>query len=897
MPQINRGVKFDSSTSTPAVASVASLSNAALQNADFLAGNNGAVVWTMTPALRQTPGVVMLIEGNKLDIGIEYDNANQVRMFAKTATDTFVSNWVAAGAEHTFGVSYQTPQTMPTSTLVLSINGNNKKEIGVNLAADAAGPGNRDIVPLGNFDGLLSQVAVFNDALSDAEIKTMTGDASYMANALSKLAPSATVSGVTNTPTLGAGTGGAGATKITLGGSYNVGDTVSITYKGLTASYTLTATDKPTGSTDPMMRTVLTNKLAAAISAQFPLGSYTISKDTTGTPFINFLEINATSAPQPLVTFTNTKNFRESALDVYVNLGASTLTYSTTQDATLNTIKVVTANNGDVLSFYDTAPYTGSSTKLKPAAENGVVTAAPEATVLQSLPTSGPFFAELSSYTPGANAGDGGIAKYQVFIDPAQDTVTPNSVKSMGLTVQLDSASGTLNNLASLAPTSLNSISNINKVGNAATMQWFTQHPTGLTDYKQAIAEVTVQLPTLSAGQQPAPSINLTFSDMSLDGKNFTSTTGPLPLATVEAVQSQVYSVTGSVKQYTSDATSGVANGTAATFGPNGGGIKGASVFYQVYDDASKAPAKMTVAMPVLSNGKVVATPTSPDGDVRINLIVQKPSAVPGVTGYSMAIELPSNNVPNSNVAASFTPLVNGTAFGAPTVRVEGRMLTISGTFTATSAVDTDFALGTINLKLSNMYGKTETVGFNKVNFTTAAGNFPSTGRDVSFGVVQTDATGQYRIDNLPKGQIFPAVIDTVDKQALVGSSPLISTEDAYKVLLMAAGRKNGANDWLPSDFIAADYNRDGVVTAEDALNLLNYSVLVSPTKAAPAMAFFSYDSNTLGMTKSNVFTPNLDNTYTYQDLTADATQSTFDGTGKGPVMDFVGVLIGDVAH
>ena len=124
------------------------------------------------------------------------------------------------------------------------------------------------------------------------------------------------------------------------------------------------------------------------------------------------------------------------------------------------------------------------------------------------------------------------------------------------------------------------------------------------------------------------------------------------------------------------------------------------------------------------------------------------------------------------------------------------------------------------------MYGKTETVGFNSVNFVTSAGNFQSTGRDVAFGVIQTDSNGAYRIDNLPKGQIFPAVVDTVDKLALVGTGPLITTEDAYKVLLMAAGRKNGSNDWLPSDFIAADFNRDGVVTAE----AVAYTQLTLPT-------------------------------------------------------------------
>lgn len=882
MPQINRGVKFDSGTNTPAVASVASISNAnaSMASANFLSGLSGAVVWTMTPASRSTPGEAMLIEGHHLDIGIEYDNANQVRMIVKTATDTLYSPWVAAGAEHTFGVSYETPQTLGTSTLVLSVNGNNKKEIGLNLTADAAGSANRDIMPLGNFDGLLSQVAVFKEALTDSEIKTMTGDASYLVNALSKVAASPT--GVTNTPTLGAGTPSASATKITLAGSYNVGDTVSISHKGLTASYTLVAADKPNNALDAAVRTTFTNKLEEALKKQFPVSSYTITKTTDS---INFLETGATTAPAPLVTFTNAQNFRESALDLYVNLGVSTLAYSTTTGATLNTTKVVTANSGDVLAFYDAVGYTPVTTKLKPEAENGTGTKAPEGPVTQILPTSGPFFAELSSYTPSTEHG--GIAKYQVFIDPAADTLTPNSVKSMGFTVQLETTAGTLSNLASLSPSGLNPITNINKVGNAATMQWLTQHATGLTDYKQPIAEVTVQLPKLATGLQPDANINLRFSDMSVDGRNFTSTPGPSPLSTVEAVQSQVFTVTGTIKQYTS--SNGV-NGSSETFGPQGGAVKGASVVYQVYDDASKAPAKMTVVMPTLSNGRAFATPTAPDGDVRINLSIQKTSLVTGVTGYNMVIELPSNCV-----TASFTPLVNATLFGTPTVKVEGRMLSISGTLTATSAVDTDFALGTINLRLSNMYGKTETVGFNSVNFVTSAGNFQSTGRDVAFGVIQTDSNGAYRIDNLPKGQIFPAVVDTVDKLALVGTGPLITTEDAYKVLLMAAGRKNGSNDWLPSDFIAADFNRDGVVTAEDALNLLNYAV--STNKTAPVMAFFSYDNNTLGMTKSSVVAPPLDNTFTYQDLTADATQSTFKGTGDGPVIDFVGVLIGDVAH
>ena len=882
MTQLNRGLKFDSRTSSSGATlpSVASIDNAAATGANFLDSASGAAIFTLTPASRTTASSVLLMEGHYLDLGLEYDGAGLVRLYAITNGGVVYSSWFAENTEHTIGISYQTPQNLNTTSVVISIDGVTKKEVGVSLSADIDGSDNRLIMPNGNFDGLLSQVAVFRDALTDNEIRNMTGDAQYLVNLLSKLSPSATVSGVTNTPAIMDLTS---SVKILFGGSYNVGDVIGVSYKGISASYVVASVDKPNGATEATVRTNVKNKVLQAMQAKFTDQAFSVQDATVtgGPPSIEFSDAANSSSILPAVTFTNAQGFRESALDAYVNFSKTILSYETATGSSQR-LKFVTDTAGDLISFYDsTTTQSAGSPRLTPQPTDSTLVAPPQPR--SGLPVSGPFYAELANYTPPATSGAASSARYLVYIDPSYDTITPGVVKSMGLTIQIDPSQGTLLNLASVTPQSLSPVSNVLKVGNTATMQWLTQNATGFVDYKLPVAEINIQLPPVAAGVSPAPYVNLTLSDMSLDSKFFT--TGSLqPLSTSELVQSQVFSVSGTIKQYTSDAAG--ANGGAKTFGPLGGAIKGASVVYQVFDDASKAPARLSLNM--TGSGNKYPTTATPDAELNLSVTMQKSSAVAGVTGYSMTIELPSN----TSAKAAFTQATGVTV----TSTQLGRMLTLSGTFPATANADTDVLLGNLNLKLQGAYGKTESIGFSNVTWTIAGGSTVSTsGRDLSVGTVQTDSNGAYKIDNLPRGQLTTMILDTVDKAALQTSagSPLITAEDALKALLMASGYKNGNNDWLPSDYIAADFNRDGVVTSEDALNILN----AVANKPATNVVFFSKNANLLGMGKTNVSTPPLENAFTYQDLTANATQSTFVGLGDGPALDFVGVLIGDVEH
>jgi hypothetical protein len=68
------------------------------------------------------------------------------------------------------------------------------------------------------------------------------------------------------------------------------------------------------------------------------------------------------------------------------------------------------------------------------------------------------------------------------------------------------------------------------------------------------------------------------------------------------------------------------------------------------------------------------------------------------------------------------------------------------------------------------------------------------------------------------------------------------------------------ANNLLPSDFVAADFNQDGQVTAADALAELNYIVAASKP-AAPGFVYMNASSNSLINTpesSTNVVVPPL---------------------------------------
>jgi len=130
-----------------------------------------------------------------------------------------------------------------------------------------------------------------------------------------------------------------------------------------------------------------------------------------------------------------------------------------------------------------------------------------------------------------------------------------------------------------------------------------------------------------------------------------------------------------------------------------------------------------------------------------------------------------------------------------------------------------------------------------------------------------------------------------------------LSLNDAMSALTMAAGRgvvtstAVGQNTTLDvSDFVAADFNKDGRVTAADSLAILQYFVNYSNLNSAP-LSFTYFPASQQGSTGvgkvgvGNATAPAM----TVITTNINASNSTTLGIGSSQTLDIVGVLQGDV--
>jgi hypothetical protein len=136
-------------------------------------------------------------------------------------------------------------------------------------------------------------------------------------------------------------------------------------------------------------------------------------------------------------------------------------------------------------------------------------------------------------------------------------------------------------------------------------------------------------------------------------------------------------------------------------------------------------------------------------------------------------------------------------------------------------------------------------------------------------------------------------------------------------VLSIAAGKGiqsgmgeplGAASNLLPSDFIAADFNGDGQVTAADALSILNYIVAVVKVNLTPSFTYFPATSDSTLFTYMPAGvpanTPPSSESVTTVVLPAntpimtDKNGTTVLKTGNGTqILDIIGVLPGDVVN
>jgi len=177
----------------------------------------------------------------------------------------------------------------------------------------------------------------------------------------------------------------------------------------------------------------------------------------------------------------------------------------------------------------------------------------------------------------------------------------------------------------------------------------------------------------------------------------------------------------------------------------------------------------------------------------------------------------------------------------------------------------------------------------------------PATAQSLYFGAAETNANGVYTLSNLPLGQLSLNVYNNAAQAASKVSN--ISLNDAMSALTMAAGKGvvttaavGTAANLDVSDFIAADFNKDGKVTAADSLAILQYFVNYSNLNSAP-LTYTYFPSSQQGFTGvgkvgvGNSVAPAISVITT----NINATNLTTIGLGNGQTLDIVGVLQGDV--
>jgi len=265
-------------------------------------------------------------------------------------------------------------------------------------------------------------------------------------------------------------------------------------------------------------------------------------------------------------------------------------------------------------------------------------------------------------------------------------------------------------------------------------------------------------------------------------------------------------------------------------------------------------------------------------------------------TAYDLMLELPF-----SAGTITWTPATEGGGTGTQ----QGRLYTVAGT---TASSTSEKVIGELSVNLDLTYG----LGVDFEFATAKLNGLTSTGRLTHVGVTKANDTttgqvGKFFAKNLPVGEIKVTPLDTLINKP----NTKVTLEDARAVLELASAKAAdilnlAALGYSPSDLIAADFNKDGRVTAADALEIIKYVAQV--TKATPLQyVFLDNINNDPSVTTSyaggltNVIVPPIQSRLTNAKYITEGTGSALStptvgsDIGDGPVIHYVGVLIGDV--
>jgi hypothetical protein len=659
--------------------------------------------------------------------------------------------------------------------------------------------------------------------------------------------------------------------------SYRTGDTIAITAylnanTPVTRSYTVTSSNL---DVDPLHTE--DNIANAFVSANPMIGSYYVING----PFMGTIELvpmNTAAMPLPPARITDTN-----ALGIDVN----------TVSQYYNFYKITNPNN--TFSGADNAnvaSLTDSTGQHLPTAVS-VSYASSTSTTTATKQTHGPVYAELSSVSAGSN-----IATYNLFIDPTY--ITAPSLTSVGMTINVPTLQATIKSILAGPGGTISQVNDTNAAGGVITYQWLSN--LGVTDYTKPIAQLQL---TLSTGSVNA--VNATMTNLSVNSTNYKDPVQNIPMLQASDLNSQAYSLTGHFYQQYNPATlTGLPFGNTTAGAPYNRSFTQVPIPAQDFSYTVSGYGSSNLIFSVQNNKLTAPTPANPSAVVNLDLIAQNMSPTASKMPFAVTLDVPSNS---SNV---FFTAGTGVTLTSSTATV-GHTLTLTGTYTAPTGkgvvATTTPILGTLQATLSNEFNNGSQFSMDTVSINGVAG----TGQSLYFGMGESDATGAYSINNVPAGLLTVTPINNV---AAINPRN-ITVNDALAVLSIAAGKGiqsglgeplGSASNLLPSDFIAADFNGDGQVTAADALSILNYIVAVVKVNLTPSFTYFpaTSDSTLFTYMPSGVpaNTPPSSESVTAVVLPAntpimtDKNGTTVLSTGDGTkIIDIIGVLPGDVVN
>jgi len=457
---------------------------------------------------------------------------------------------------------------------------------------------------------------------------------------------------------------------------------------------------------------------------------------------------------------------------------------------------------------------------------------------------------------------------FNLYADPGY--IAGSALSAVGFTLKVPTTQAVITNITPLLSGTI-AQQNLALDGSNATFQWASVN--GVADMSQPLASVT-----LTTQSNNVASINATLSNLSINNNFYKAVGSTLPSSVTTNLTGQVYSLSGFVySQYNSNASTPP---TSYSVDPSKIPMPGTDFDYVVQGGPGS---DIFLSLNTYTVPPVAVTPTNPNANINLDVVAQ--TASKGT--YSLVVNLPNNA---SNVV--FTP---SAAFSVSTNISNGHLLTISGQYSP-SNLSAAPILGTINVTLNNELNKGSQFSIDSVSTPT---NVSGIGQALYFGTAETNASGQYSINNLPAGQMSFHPFNNPG----MAQSTALSVNDALAAMSIAAGLgvpqgqgkvSGSAANLLPSDFVAADWNHDGTVTAADALGILSYYVSVNKNPSAMTYSYLPAQSNSLAISTesvSNVSTPAITPFMTNLNILSAVPLN----TGGAQTLDLVGALSGNI--